>query len=281
MSKLLSLYTLGRYDVLPTEEEKQSITSDEETPCARSRSNWAINFWIITTVFFASLSTWLGAELHTRKFTGSFEKGFSTEFEPARHLIQVEQTTFKGSPHFRDDGSEYVPDDGGNEPQYVGEPSRAMDHAWALLHFGRFFLLTEEEAKDSWGGGYREFWSPKDGGYIAGLEVLHTLHCLDHIRKAFYPEHYPKDQAIHGVMHRDHCIDHLRQMVMCNADITPIPSRFYSGIDQNYIDSDRPHTCRNFGKIREWVTERWNGSLAVPPQNPTGPVDDEWKKDFQ
>jgi hypothetical protein len=51
---------------------------------------------------------------------------------------------------------------------------------------------------------------------------------------------------------------------MCNSDLTPIPSRFYPSIDQNYIDSDRPHTCRNFAKVRDWVSERYNGTLAVP-----------------
>lgn len=194
MSKFLSRFASGKYDVLPsTEEEKQSVTSEEDIPRVRSQSRWAVNFWLLTTILFASLSAWLGTELHARKFTGSFEKGFSTELgksrsffctpsqwfsasrlyltvylESARHLIQVEQVTFKGSPHFHEDGSEYVPDDGQNSPQYVGEPSRAIDHAWALLHFGRFFLLTEDEARQSWGEGYKEFWSPKDGGYVAG-----------------------------------------------------------------------------------------------------------------
>lgn len=105
---------------------------------------------------------------------------------------------------------------------------------------------------------------------------MHTLHCLDHIRKAFYPDHYPVDNEIHGVLHRDHCLDHLRQTVLCNADLTPIPSRYYKALGQNYIDSDRPHTCRDFGRIREWVSERFNGSLKVEPA-PGTVVEDEWR----
>jgi hypothetical protein len=117
----------------------------------------------------------------------------------ARHLIQVEQVDFTGSPHFREDGSGYVPDEG-NQPRYVGEPNRAMDHAWALLTFGmnnpstllipfvkfvfirsltvsigRFFLITEEEARDSWGEGYTEYWSPSHGGYVAGYLPQSTV----------------------------------------------------------------------------------------------------------
>jgi hypothetical protein len=79
------------------------------------------------------------------------------------------------------------------------------------------------------------------------------------VSQLWFKKKYPSDQL-------DHCIDHLRQMIMCNADMTPIPSRYFPGIKQNYIDSDQPHTCRNFEKLRDWVTERYNGSLAVSPR---------------
>ena len=61
----------------------------------------------------------------------------------------------------------------------------------------------------------------------------------------------------------DHCIDHLRQMVMCYADSTPIPTRYFPGINQNFIDSDRQHTCRDFSKIREWTTEGFRASELI------------------
>jgi len=32
---------------------------------------------------------------------------------------------------------------------------------------GRFFLLTESEARDAWGPEYKEYWAPKEGGYAA------------------------------------------------------------------------------------------------------------------
>ena len=89
MSKFLSRFAPGKYDILPTEEEKQSVTSDEDTPRVRRQSRWAVNFWLLTTILFASLSAWLGAELHARKFTGSFEKGFSTELGKSRVLFPL------------------------------------------------------------------------------------------------------------------------------------------------------------------------------------------------
>ncbi|KAK3349073.1 hypothetical protein B0T25DRAFT_481486 [Lasiosphaeria hispida] len=229
------------------------------------------------TLFFAATTAWLTAELHAVRNHGSFAAGFRRELDAAKHLIQVSEVDFKGSPHFKDDGSEYVPEDRKPTVAYVGTPSRGIDHAWALLHWGRFFLLTEDEAQSAWGNEYKQFWSPVRGGYVAALEVMHTLHCLDHIRKSFYPDHYPMDSPVHGVLHRDHCLDHIRQTILCNSDLTPIPSRYYKGLKENYIDSDRPHTCRNFDLVREWVSARYNGSLEVPPAPGTAPPMDEWQ----
>lgn len=36
--------------------------------------------------------------------------------------------------------------------------------AWVV---GRFFLITEEEARDAWGPEYKNFYAPKHGGYLA------------------------------------------------------------------------------------------------------------------
>ncbi|WDK18394.1 hypothetical protein CGRA01v4_09679 [Colletotrichum graminicola] len=222
-------------------------------------------FWFVATMMFASLSMYLYTWVHFSGRFGSFQSGFRTELEAAKHAIHLQEKWFEGSPVFHDDGQEYVPEpeDGDQRPKYVGEPSKEIDHNWEQLHWGRFFLLSEEEARSAWGPDYTKFWAPREGGYVAALEVMHTVHCLDHIRKAFSPESYPEDSPIHGGLHRDHCIDHLRQTVMCNADLTPIPSVYYLGVGDNYINSDRPHTCRNFQRIRDWVSDRFNGTSRV------------------
>lgn len=33
---------------------------------------------------------------------------------------------------------------------------------------GRYILITEEEARDAWGEGYKEFWDEERGGFVAG-----------------------------------------------------------------------------------------------------------------
>lgn len=52
---------------------------------------------------------------------------------------------------------------------------------------------------------------------------------------------------------------------MCSGDMTPIPTKFNPTLKHSYVDSDVPHTCRNFGILREWLSARYNGSLAVQP----------------
>lgn len=58
------------------------------------------------------------------------------KLDAAKHLIEVSEVGFRGSPRFRDDGSEYVPEDDRPAVAYVGTPRREIDHAWALLHWG-------------------------------------------------------------------------------------------------------------------------------------------------
>jgi hypothetical protein len=104
---------------------------------------------------------------------------------------------------------------------------------------------------------------------------MHLLHCLNFIRQDFNRTRYSNSKHhMHGhvkvdpVLHRDHCFEAIRQSLMCHADLAPIPSRYYEALGQNYIDTNRPHVCRNWDKLRTWVTDRVNGTLKVPVPKP-------------
>ncbi|EGP85705.1 uncharacterized protein MYCGRDRAFT_29302, partial [Zymoseptoria tritici IPO323] len=90
---------------------------------------------------------------------------------------------------------------------------------------------------------------------------LHQLHCLDHLRKVLNPARYNSTMSkTFQSYHTDHCIDLIRQSIQCQSDITLNPTRWWpalGGTGRNFIDTDRPHTCRNFGKIREWAHGRY------------------------
>ncbi|KAK4444366.1 hypothetical protein QBC34DRAFT_360343 [Podospora aff. communis PSN243] len=193
---------------------------------------------------------------------GEFPLARPTDFKPLRSEIETEIVTFTGAPVFMENGTFYVPNPG--DKTYIGEPSPEIDEAWEEITAGRYFLITAEEATDAFGSASDLYWNDKVGGYMAGIDMFHALHCLNRLRQAFWPDYYPQSTHHNTYIHREHCIDHIRQMLMCHGDMTLIPTEWTGFLGRNYVNSDVPHTCRNFGKLRDWVVSRHNGSRTVP-----------------
>ena len=119
--------------------------------------------------------------------------------------------------------------------------------------------MTEAEAAETWGKEsieqlYYRLSSDNERRYVAGLDVLHTLHCLNMLRMKLDLDYYPA--AAIGSLHNYHCIDQIRQYLMCTGDLTPIPVRWHEALGRPYVDSDKPHTCRNFSALQSWVMNR-------------------------
>ena len=186
--------------------------------------------------------------------------------EDARSTIRIVKEQFHGSLDFKGRHG-FIPADSPSL-KYVGD-TMEVDSAWQELAGDRYFLLSDSEARAAYEEPFNRYWNVHHGGYVAGLDVLHTLHCLNQLRMSLYPKTYPQD-PVHGIMHKAHCVDHLRQLAMCNADLTPVPTQWFSGLGQNYINSSQVHTCRDFWSVRSWATERFNGSTAVKPRNRDG-----------
>ena len=141
---------------------------------------------------------------------------------------------------------------------YVGPPSAAIDAAWHELIRWRYFKITEEEVIQIFGKDHVVDNTTRYG-YRIGLDALHGLHCVDVVRKALDKDHYFPTSQQPDRGHTDHCIDHIRQLLMCNADMTPLPVVMYpgKGIDgAPFVMSDVTHTCRDWNAIRTWVNGR-------------------------
>jgi hypothetical protein len=65
----------------------------------------------------------------------------------------------------------------------------------------------------------------------------------------------------------EHCLDVLRQAIQCYGSTTLIPTKFFEGLERNYIDSDQVHVCRNFNYLREFATSRARGHEADVPRD--------------
>ncbi|KAG1883787.1 hypothetical protein F4604DRAFT_1920293 [Suillus subluteus] len=147
---------------------------------------------------------------------------------------------------------------------YRGSPSPELDAAWDSVSFNarpirmtlEQLLRTGEQPSPSMARYSDEY----GGGYMATVEVIHQLHCLDMLRRVSWGDHYYH----HGNMHEspeefrthiDHCIEMLRQFTMCAGDTTMITHDWVEGRTTPFADFNVHHQCRNFEKVLNWVDE--------------------------
>jgi hypothetical protein len=98
----------------------------------------------------------------------------------------------------------------------------------------------------------------------AGPDMLHSLHCLDGLRKGLNMERYGGQMWMNSsqmTMHNDHCIEQLRQAILCHGDMTPVTMRpIYDESGENIVyylgETEREHTCRDGMKLRDAWWER-------------------------
>ncbi|KAH8805165.1 hypothetical protein F5884DRAFT_859778 [Xylogone sp. PMI_703] len=232
------------------------------------------NFWILTTCILAiALITTLVRDNAQRLTQGTYENGYRTEFGPSREAIHIKEVQFTGGLRYDPNGTLYATSNP-EEPVYVGPPSKELDDAWEDLVHGmdkvkqpeqparqnRYLAITPEQAAEV--GGNLHFM--KDVGYYsAGVDVLHSLHCLNMLRMSLDLDHYKEtgniEQGENGRKHLDHCVNHLRQIIQCHGDMTPLPivweevAGFPNG-GRIIPEFDQVHTCRDFRALREWST---------------------------
>lgn len=117
---------------------------------------------------------------------------------------------------------------------------------------------------------------PTDNEYHFEPDMLHSLHCINAIRKELSKTFYNGTGYLEGhehelpafvfgrrwqATHFDHCLDRLRQAVMCHGDLTPTPLYNFEGYPLSLGKSGR-HTCRKWAPIREWMDRRGSDGKA-------------------
>ncbi|KAH8799355.1 hypothetical protein F5884DRAFT_811623 [Xylogone sp. PMI_703] len=251
-------YNPIRDDDIAHDESNSPCIEKHELSKVRDGSSLSVFLpWILCVILSLCLLLVLSARSFSRTQC-SYEHEFSTEFFPIRSTISLHSTQFYGGIEMDGNGTMRRTFDRGGKT-YAGPANPEIDEAWEELIGGRYFYITEDEAKDAWGDSYKAFHYEMRGdiSYVAGLDVMHTLHCVDMLRRTLDKEYYENFPQPHfGRLHYDHCIDHLRQYIMCNADLTPVPTKWYPSLGRDYTDSDQIHTCRNYGQIREFVNQR-------------------------
>lgn len=161
---------------------------------------------------------------------------------------------------------------------YQQEPSPEVDEAWDDLY--RHLVVSRINAGQAAKLGESTLRiATEPDNFVMGLDVFHQLHCLNGIRKVlpnnlpYYLEH---NDTAHGVVlethHAAHCVEMLRQLLICNADISPVTWKWDPLLNRSAPLIYNEHQCRDFDKVREWAFEHrlgngWQGKDDVDPGN--------------
>lgn len=145
--------------------------------------------------------------------------------------------------------------------------SPEVDDAWDSLGVNYRPSVVPEVYSESSGIQPRQVRvSPKyGGGFVANVEGLHHLHCLNLLRQSTYfnYEHYKKqgtgafkneDRILRT--HITHCMDILRQQLMCTVDVGLLGQIWWDKeYPQAFPDFNTQHVCRDFEAVRRWAEE--------------------------
>jgi len=144
---------------------------------------------------------------------------------------------------------------------YRGKPTPKLEKAWHdLWMIGTIDIPLKYLPALNKSGDHDWFMSNK-GGVLGGLEVFHSLHCLDMVRQYTWRDEYDysdnptfQDDDEFLRTHVDHCIDALRIRLMCYADITPFLHTTEPGAELGATpDFNTQHRCKKFDSVQEWA----------------------------
>jgi len=148
---------------------------------------------------------------------------------------------------------------------YKGTPTSTIDDSWASITYKNGVINISEETLHAINASveYSVKLAPElGGGYMASVESLHQLHCLNMLRQATYEDYYKdkaepwKDSPKILRYHLDHCIDNLRQKLMCDADAGILTYVWVKGHPAPFPDFSVQHKCRDFNSLKKWVVDR-------------------------
>jgi hypothetical protein len=170
-------------------------------------------------------------------------------YSPAQTAVQYKRQTIVHN--LKDDGA------------FRGPPRPELDEAWGdLLKYNNLRLSGEDLQRANLTS---VSLNDEQGGYLASLDVFHTLHCVNKIRKMYYSEYYHDPNPLADQQeHFDHCIDLLRQVIMCHGDVS---LHTYSWIDELRVpwpSMQTEHQCRKWDTLMEWSEEHHIPDLTGP-----------------
>ncbi|KAJ4253879.1 hypothetical protein NW762_010277 [Fusarium torreyae] len=226
--------------LLSTDESQEKLLPS--LPSTTSKRNKSIKAYLhITAIAFYGIITILLC-IWTARLNGencACQRG--AIYSPAEIAIQYEKHTIVHN----------LADNG----KYRGPPRPEQDAAWEdLLRYNNLRIQKGDLDKANTTS---VPLNDEKGGYLATLDVFHTLHCVNKIRKSYYSDYYHDPNPLADQQeHFDHCIDLLRQVYSCEYQNTVLElgincvSEKYENIPFFPAPDDAPGACScNLGKV--------------------------------
>ncbi|KAL3481674.1 hypothetical protein BJX99DRAFT_253202 [Aspergillus californicus] len=239
---------MARYTVIADEEVHNDRAKEPPSSTAILRlSNWLppiASFLlgvILTSILFLS-STF------TKSDTNTCTRTLSTWSPALEALTDTDLTTTRFDGALR-----------ASHNRFRGAPSPDLDEAWDEITYadgGLVRLQRDELDRINASEFAAEYTEDLGGGYIAGVEVFHQLHCLNMLRKTTYMEYYlPRmgEWRDRGVL-RYHLVS---TQLMCNPDVGMITYVWAKGWKQAFPDFSTVHKCRPYDKVLDWARENY------------------------
>ncbi|KAI0416090.1 hypothetical protein F5X98DRAFT_388366 [Xylaria grammica] len=157
-----------------------------------------------------------------------------------------------------------------NESVWRQSPSDAVDLAWERVTDVGMLEITREQllklGKDPSSSVHAApEWSGRDEGsedgderYLAIIDGVHLMHCLNSMRKSLYhnyhyyfPNGYPPSYGAH----LSHCQEMIADWLMCQPSIEFVSFGWYERRDPPFPDFDITHKCVDYEQILEWQNQ--------------------------
>ncbi|KAI3331742.1 hypothetical protein HD806DRAFT_546089 [Xylariaceae sp. AK1471] len=265
----------SKYSFIGNNESKESDSDSESVGLLlqevafrrhRRRALWP---WIAHVIFFTSSLTLfvMGSIRFYRSSTSevSIEPLWTREYGPAveavgqKHGWQLLGAFDQPSP-------------------WRGQPNEEVDKAWDDITHSGVFSVTEEDIERIGKLENSTVMLPPEsgGGYMASLEAVHQLHCLNMLREFSFREYYadkaePFSDPFKLRTHIDHCTEMLRQTIMCNADMHLITYNWVAHVDYAWPNFSLNRQCRSWDNMQDWIAARTahttaeHGLIRRPP----------------
>ncbi|KAI0201415.1 hypothetical protein F4808DRAFT_459906 [Astrocystis sublimbata] len=136
--------------------------------------------------------------------------------------------------------------------KFTGKPRPELDDAWHKLLDGTLIKFTDEELRQA---GNAKSIAHKDGGYVGGLAISHSLHCLDWKELEY---------------HMDHCLESIRQEILCSGSSEVYTLKWTPANKvKPAVTIPQPRMCVDWEALHDWMKGRAaNYSDMIKPTDP-------------